>query len=110
MLVGNGSTVDILYWDTYKKTGLTESDLSPMTSPLYEFTKDYVIPRCTIKLVVTVGDHPRTSMVVTEFLTVDCPLAFNGVIGRPLLKALRAVTSIYCLTMKFPTATGIGQV
>lgn len=58
MLVDNGSTVDILYLDAYKKTGLTKSDLSPSTSPLYGFTKDHVISRGTIKLVVMVGDHP----------------------------------------------------
>ena len=31
-------------------------------------------------------------------------------LGRPLLKALKAVTSIHYLTMKFPTAAGIVQV
>ena len=45
-----------------------------------------------------------------EFLTVDCPSVFNGVIGRLLLKALKAVTSIYHITMKFPTTGGTGQV
>ena len=48
--------------------------------------------------------------MMTEFLVVDCPSAFNGVIGRPLLKALKVVTSIYNLTMKFPTAEGTRQV
>ena len=66
---------------------------------MYRFTRDHVISRGTIKLVVTVGDHPQTSTMVTKFLTVNCPLAFNGVIGRSLLKALGAVTLIYYLTM-----------
>ena len=35
---------------------------------------------------------------------------FNGVTGIPLLKVLKVVTSIYHLTMKFPTAEEIGQV
>ena len=35
---------------------------------------------------------------------VDCPSAINGIIGWSLLKALKAVTSIYYLTMKFPIA------
>ena len=69
-----------------------------------------MIHRDTIKLSVIVGDHPRMWTVVIEFLAVDCSLAFNGVIGRPLLKALRVVTSIYCLTMKFSTVMGTGQV
>ena len=31
ILLDNGSTVDILYWDAYKKMSLIESDLSLMT-------------------------------------------------------------------------------
>ena len=41
---------------------------------------------------------------------VDAPLAINRIIGRPLLKALKAVTLIYHLTMKFPKTKGIGKV
>ena len=69
-----------------------------------------MIPRGAIKLTVIMGDHPRTSVVVTQFLAVDCLLAINRVIGRPLLKVLKALVSIYYLTMKFSTATGTGQV
>ena len=80
-----------------------------MTSPLYGFTRDHVIPKGTIKL-VKVGEHHRVSMVMTLFLVLDCLLVFNGVIERPLLKALKVVTLIYHLTVKFPTIEGIGQV
>ena len=47
---------------------------------------------------------------MTEFLVMDCLLAFNGVIRRPLLKVLKAVSSIYHLTIKFPTVEGTRQV
>ena len=49
-------------------------------------------------------------IVVTKFLVVDCPLVVNGIIGKPFLKALKAVSLIYHLTVKFPTAKGMGQV
>ena len=69
-----------------------------------------MIPKGTIKLVTMLGDYPRVSTVVAEFLAIECPSAFNRVIGRPLLKTLKVVASILCLTMKFPTTVGIGQV
>ena len=47
---------------------------------------------------------------VIDFLVVNCPSAYNGVLGRQLLRALKAVTSIYCLTIKFPTIVGMSQV
>ena len=55
ILVDDGSAIDIIYLDAYKRMGLTESELSPTTSPLYKFTRDDVIPKGTIKLAVTVG-------------------------------------------------------
>ena len=81
-----------------------------MTSPLYGFIGDSVIPEGTIKLAITLGEPPRTTIMVIDFLVVKCPSAFNGVLGRHLLKALKVVASIHYLTMKFPTPMGIGQV
>ena len=63
-----------------------------------------------MQLAVMVGEHLKVSTVVVEFLMVDCPSVVNGIIGRPILKALKVITLIYHLTMKFPTAEGMGQV
>ena len=110
MLVDDGSAVDIIYLNTYKRIDPTESELSPTTSPLYGFTRDHVIPKGTIKLAVMMREHPIVSTVMIEFLVVDYPSVVRGIIGRQLLKALKAVTSIYHLTMKFPTTEGMEQV
>ena len=110
LLVDSRSAVNILYWGAYQKTGLRWADLTPTTSPLYGFTEDSVIPEGTIKLVVTLGEPPRTTTVMIDFLAVKCPSASNWVLRRLLLKALKAVTSIHCLTIKFPTTAGIGHV
>ena len=49
------------------------------------------------------GEHPRVSIVVAEFLVIDFLLVYKLVIGCLTLKILKLVTSIYYLTMKFPT-------
>ena len=110
LLVNNGSAVNILYWDTNQKTGLRRTDLTPTTFRLYGFTRDNMIPEGTIKLAVTLGEPHRMTTMMIDFLVVKCPSAFNRVLGRPLLKDLKVVTSIHYLTMKFLTAVGIGQV
>ena len=110
MLVDNGNVMDIIYLEAYKRMDLTKSELRPSTSSLYDFTRDHVIPKGLIKLAMIIGEHPRVSTVMIEFLVVNCPSAFNEVIGRLLLKALKVMTSIYHLTMKFPTVEGTGQV
>ena len=59
MLVDNRSAVNILYWDAYQKTGLTWADLSPITSPLYGFSRDHVILERTIKLAAPWENTPE---------------------------------------------------
>ena len=81
-----------------------------MTSHLYSFTGDSVIPEGIIKLAITLVEPPWATTVVIDFLTVKCPLAFNEVLGRPLQKALKVMASFHYLTMKFPTVAGISQV
>ena len=110
LLVDNVSAVSILYWNTYQNTGLRQAYLTSMTSPLYRFTGDSVIFEGTIKLSVTLGEPSRTITMVIDFLIVKCLLAFNGILGKPQLNTLKVVTSIHGLTIKFPTAAGIGQV
>ena len=101
MLIDSGSTVNIFSWNAYQKIRLKWADLLLTTSPLYGFTRESVIPEGTIKLAIT---------IVIDFLVINCPPTFNGVLGRPLLRILKAVISIHCLTMKFPTITRMGQV
>ena len=61
------------------------------TTPLYGFTRDHIIPKGMIKLIVTVGEHRLVLTIMTKFLNIDCPSTFNGVIGKSLLKALKVI-------------------
>ncbi|XP_024028774.1 uncharacterized protein LOC112093806 [Morus notabilis] len=110
ILVDNGSSVDILYVDCLDKMGILRSRLQNSAQPLYGLTGDSVIPEGAIKLPMTIGDRPHTSTVMSKFLVVKGGDQYNAVIGRPTLRALRAVTSIYHQAMKFPTPNGIGKV
>ena len=108
--VDNESVVNILYWGAYHKTGLRQTDLTLRTSPFYGFTGDSVIPEGIIKLAVTLGELPLMKTVMIDFLAVKCQSTFKRVLCRPLLKALKGVTSVYYMTIKFLTTAGIGQV
>ena len=41
---------------------------------------------------------------------VDCPSSYNVIIGRPTLNRWKAATFTYCLKVKFPTDSGVGEV
>ncbi|XP_031249007.1 uncharacterized protein LOC116106835 [Pistacia vera] len=109
MLVDNGSAVNVLFQPAFERMKLDEADLKLASIPLYGFTRDHLIPKETISIPVTLGDSDKVTKI-TEFLIIDCPSAFNGILGRPLLRNFKTVTSIYHLKMKFPTSTGIREV
>ena len=110
LLVDSGSIVNILYWNAYQKIGLKRDNLRPTNSPFYGFTEESVISEGTIKLVVTLREAPQMATTVIDLFVVNYPSSFNRVLGIPLLKTLKSVTSIHCLMMKFPTTAGTGQV
>ena len=45
-----------------------------------------------------------------KFLIVDAPSAYNMLLGRPFLNAIKAIPSAYHMMIKFPTAGGVGMV
>uniref|UniRef100_A0A2N9EPX2 Uncharacterized protein n=1 Tax=Fagus sylvatica TaxID=28930 RepID=A0A2N9EPX2_FAGSY len=58
-------------------------------------------------LIDNAGTYPKQATRRVEFLVVDCPSAYNVIIGRPPNR--RAVTSTYHLLVCFPTKNGIGE-
>ena len=110
LLVDNGSSMDILYYQAFQKMGLKFSDLKPSPNPIYCFTGDSVTPLGLISIPMTLGEYPRQSCVMEDFLVIDQPSAFNVVLGNPSLRELRVITSIYHQLMKFPTPSGVGEV
>jgi hypothetical protein len=73
------------------------------------FTGDKVRPSGVVSLTIEAGTYPKQVRASVEFLVVDCPSAYNVIIGRPTLNKLRAVTSTYHLLVRFPTEHGIGE-
>ena len=59
---------------------------------------------------LTLGDPPCQATTTVRFLIVDAPSAYNMLLGRPSLNAIRAVPSAYHMVIKFPTANGVGMV
>jgi hypothetical protein len=109
VLVDNGSSADIIYLPAYQQMKIDKEQLKPIDIPLVGFTGDKVKPLGVVSLVIEAGTYPRQVRTSVEFLVVDCPSAYNVIIGRPTLNKLRAVTSTYHLLVRFPTEHGIGE-
>ena len=107
-MVDGGSAVDILMYDCFKQMKIPDTELTP-ADPIYSFSNHPVRVKGSINLPVIIGDEVDCrTLVATNFLVVDQHSAFNAIFGRPIMKKAKMITSIYCLTVKFPTLFGVG--
>ncbi|XP_064944567.1 uncharacterized protein LOC135596449 [Musa acuminata AAA Group] len=109
IMVDTGSSADILYLDAFQKLGLSHDALVPMSSALTGFIGESILPLGATVLPLTLGEAPRTKTIMTTFLVVDLPTAYNAILGRPTLNKFRAVISTYHWIVKFPTRAGVGE-
>ena len=107
VLVDNESFADIMYMT---KLRVDPKKLRLFNSPLVSFSKDKIYPKRIVTLSVTARTHSEQVTIQVDFLIVDCPSSYNIILGRPTLNRLKAVTSTYCLKIKFPTPNGVGQI
>ena len=63
----------------------------------------------SIQLVLTLVDPPCQAIKAVRFLIVDASSAYNILLGRPSLNAIRAIPSAYHMVIKFPTVNGVGM-
>ena len=106
IFVDQGSSADIMFWGLFDKLGLGSKDLTPHNRGLIGFTGDSVVPKGYVELSCTFGDRNESRTIPVKFLVVDCPSAYNAILGRPTLNALGAVVSTVHLAMKFPGEKG----
>ena len=69
-----------------------------------------MLPLGSIQLVLTLGDPSYQATTAMSFLKVDAPSAYNILLGRPSLNAIRAFPSAYLMVIKFPIANGVRMV
>ena len=110
VLVDNGSSTDILYYPAFQQMRLRQCQLRPVNSPLVGFGGMKMQPVDTITLPVVAGAYQQQITKEVNFLVVDCSSSYNAIIERPTLNNWKVVTSIYHLSVKFPTGYRVGQV
>jgi len=105
-LVDQGSSVDILFWDTLKRLHLREEDIVPFREQIIDFSCERVSTKGYIDLETTFGRGGKTKKIKIRHLVVDACSSYNVLLGRSSLNKLGAIVSTPHLAMKFPTEKG----
>ena len=109
IFVDNGSSMNVLFYSTFSRMRLSTDRLKNVSTPLIGFAGDTVTTEGEVTLPVTVGTKPRQSTVPLTFAVVQVPSAYNAILGRSGLNALKAIVSTYHLLVRFPTKNGVGE-
>ncbi|XP_063948020.1 uncharacterized protein LOC135152114 [Daucus carota subsp. sativus] len=109
VLIDNGASVDILFYDAYEKMGYSDTQLTPSDMPIYGFNNVETKIEGMIQLPVTMGTEPRQATCMINFLVVKASSTYNAILGRTGIQAFKAIPSTYHMKIKFPTRNGIGE-
>ena len=107
VLIDNGSSANIIFASAFDKMGIGREKLEPVNAHLRGFSGEKVLSLGSVQLVLTLGDHPCQATTTIKFLIVEALSAYNMLLGRPSLNAIRAIPSAYHMVVKFPTENGV---
>nr|GEX72863.1 reverse transcriptase domain-containing protein [Tanacetum cinerariifolium] len=108
MYIDGGSSMKILYEHCFNRLRpKIKSQMVPATTSLTGFSGETTWPLGQLRLLVTIGDATHSTKAWMNFIVVKSLSLYNGIIGRPGLKAIQAVPSTVHEMLKFPTEWGI---
>nr|GEY71333.1 reverse transcriptase domain-containing protein [Tanacetum cinerariifolium] len=104
MYIDGGSSMKILYEHCFNRLRPDiKRQMVPATTSLIGFSGETTWPLGQLKLLVTIGDATHSTKAWMNFMIVKSLSPYNGIIGRPGLKAIQAVPSTVHGMLKFPT-------
>ncbi|XP_026428089.1 uncharacterized protein LOC113323960 [Papaver somniferum] len=104
--IDGGSSVNVLFYDTFKRMELNDEQLLSSYYTIYGFNGAATKPLGDIVLQVDAGPIK----VDTRFSVVDAPSPYNAIIGRRWVQKLKGVAATYHKYLRFSTPQGIIEI
>ncbi|GKC74393.1 hypothetical protein Tco_1120276, partial [Tanacetum coccineum] len=84
-----------------------KKQLIPATTPLIGFSGEIIWPIGKIQLLVKIRDEEHSASAWINFIVVSSPSPYNGIIGRPGVRKLQAVSSTAYRMLKILVEGGV---
>nr|GEU93298.1 reverse transcriptase domain-containing protein [Tanacetum cinerariifolium] len=111
MYIDGGSSMEILYEHCFNRLQPEiKSQMVPATTSLTGFSGKTIWPLGQLRLLVTIGDATHFTKAWMNFMVVKSMSPYNGIIGRPGLKAIQAIPSTVHGMLKLPVEGGIATI
>ncbi|XP_027357176.1 uncharacterized protein LOC113866547 [Abrus precatorius] len=105
-LIDQGSSFDILYWNTFKQLGIPEEELREYHEPLVGFSGERVETRGCIDLYTSFRLEHEGKRIKVTYLVVHANTSYDILLGRLSLNKLKTIVSTPYLVMKFSSERG----
>nr|GEU90916.1 reverse transcriptase domain-containing protein [Tanacetum cinerariifolium] len=89
------------------KAEVGRSQMVPATTLLTGFSGETIWPLGQLRLLVIIGNTSHSTRTWMNFMIVRSLSPYNGIIGRPGIRAIQAVPSTVYEMLKFPVKEGI---
>ncbi|XP_056698266.1 uncharacterized protein [Spinacia oleracea] len=106
ILIDNGSSANVLFLEALQEMGLDEKSIIRRSTVLVGFSGESLRTVGEISL----PTYAEGVNVMTKFNVVDCPSAYNVILGQPWIHKMKAVPSTYHQSIKFPTKWGVMEI
>ncbi|XP_026383981.1 uncharacterized protein LOC113279501 [Papaver somniferum] len=103
ILIDGGSSVSVLFYDTFKWMEVNDEQLMSSYYTIYGFNGAATKPLGDIVLQVDAGPMK----VDTRFSVVDAPSPYNAIIDHRWVHKLKGVAATYHQYLRFPTPQGV---
>ncbi|XP_026384339.1 uncharacterized protein LOC113279911 [Papaver somniferum] len=104
ILIDPASSVNILFYHTYKTMGGRDENLIPSTYKIYSFNGTTNKPKGEITMRIPL----KSIFTEIVFCVVDVESPYNALIGRPWLHIILGVDSTFHQCIKFALPQGVG--
>ncbi|XP_038678391.1 uncharacterized protein LOC119979835 [Tripterygium wilfordii] len=106
ILIDNGSSANVLFLAAYEGMDLDETLILWKSTALIGFNGEVSHSVGEVVLpIYALGLNKQT-----RFSVMDSPSAYNAILGRPWLHAIRAVPSTYYQILRYPNNNGVREI